>query len=1008
MAVTLVGPSGPKLVNYNVDRYFSGYLRNDPSSIFHGKYHDGILDGVIYTTEESYYLEPMQKYFKKTNRRSRSMLVAYRERDVIWLALNATATRIQADGSNISDRKPRVGEAVYMSDIHAQKYAHVPHQRRRRSWQLDKLYRVCELSVVVDHSFYRAPCGGSLAKTIDKISFAIRAADAYFRRVDFNFDTVADNIGFTIKDVLIYTKKNAPGYRLSESLDPNVVLDSFAHYNLSGSCLGVLFTHREFYKGVIGLAYTGSSTTLGAPGGLCYPRMQHSSGWKWLNSLLLTSRNYLLRIPWSTVALTLTHELGHSFGARHDTSAECLPGGRYGMYLMHSSATDFTKPNSYTFSPCSIRQMGPVVQNKGFCLKTYGTDESCGNYLHDEGEECDCGADQRQCNVFDRCCVPPSTNEPGCRIRHEAGHVCSPLSSPCCTGLCRVETEARVCLAATDCTRAAVCDAVSVECPEPVPLADGTLCAGGVRVCSGGQCVGSRCKLYGWVDCECAGVQDELCQLCCAARNTSGSDCKPAYRLSDTDTLVAPIYKNEADTCNQQSGFCTKTHACITVYPKDVDNVYDAIFQKSAKERMHDMLANYWFYGLLLLVLLFMCFALIRFVYYRDETASTIAYRSAKFTSLWLVMRSQTLTLAEQLRRTELIYDDLISNLKYEKPFGVLLNLFVIGQGQGYEWSYKGKTGPSSWTAHFPECGKKAQSPVDLITSDVVKKHIELKDSFLVSSYNILQGKCIMKNDGLHGHVKMAGGEWKVRGGVLTQNSYILEGFHFHWGENKKTGSEHFVDGRQFPLEMHLIHRLERKSATPKDAKDLAIFGVLFEESEIDNLAFKSVIDGLGRTKFKDEETQLDEFRLRHMLPYDMNTYYTYNGSLTTPPCTESVTWIVFKNPIKMSRDQLSAFRIRKALPENDSAAHSSSMSNNYRPLQPIGVRQIVSVSIAKMESNDPKEAGAAFTGSVVLVVVHPVVDSLNELRFTRQSRLESVLEVENDVMLVQVFPHVA
>ena len=59
--------------------------------------------------------------------------------------------------------------------------------------------------------------------------------------------------------------------------------------------------------------------------------------------------------------------------------------------------------------------------------------------------------------------------------------------------------------------------------------------------------------------------------------------------------------------------------------------------------------------------------------------------------------------------------------------------------------------GPSSWTAHFPECGKKAQSPVDLITSGVVKKHIELKDSFMVSSYNKMQGKCIMKNDGLHG-----------------------------------------------------------------------------------------------------------------------------------------------------------------------------------------------------------------------------------------------------------------
>ena len=672
MTITLVDHSGRRLVNYNTKRYVSGYLINDPSSIFHGTYHDGVLDGVIYTAFDSYYVEPMQKYFNtSTIRKDKQMLVVYREKDVVWFSPNATGG--QYDSSNKPFEESTSGRhggdyTINKRDgNNARVLRTVLRRRRDRLTKHPVKHRVCELSVVVDHFFYRFACGGSLARTIDRVTFAVRAADENFRRVDFNSDNVADDIGFVIKDVLIYTQGNTPGYRIGRSTDANEVLSNFAYYNFSSSCLGILFTHREFDKEILGLAFTASASAHGSPGGICYSKRHHvAGGWKSLNTLIVTSGNYLVHLPWRTVALTLSHELGHSFGSQHDGAQECLPGGIYGMYLMHPSATDYRKPNSYIFSPCSIRKMSPVVHNKGTCLKEYTSNAYCGNFLLEEGESCDCGVEQKQCTAFDRCCVPPTAHEPGCRIRHEQGYICSPLVSPCCTDLCRVEKEARVCHTETDCARAAVCDSISVGCPDPVPLADGTLCAGGVRVCSGGECVGSRCELYGWVDCECVGVQDELCQFCCASRNAS--DCHPAHKRSDMDDLMAPIYRNEADSCGNLSGFCTKAHVCVIAYPKDFDNVYDAIFQRSADEELQDLMENGWFYGVLVVALLVVCVVFAKVVFRRDEAAGVTACRSAKIVTLWFIIKSQEITLAEELRRIELLYDDAILVVSLEQP----------------------------------------------------------------------------------------------------------------------------------------------------------------------------------------------------------------------------------------------------------------------------------------------------------------------------------------------------
>ncbi|MRA94278.1 hypothetical protein GH868_30640, partial [Bacillus thuringiensis] len=82
----------------------------------------------------------------------------------------------------------------------------------------------------------------------------------------------------------------------------------------------------------------------------------------------------------------------------------------------------------------------------------------------------------------------------------------------------------------------------------------------------------------------------------------------------------------------------------------------------------------------------------------------------------------------------------------------------------------------------------------------------------------------------------------------FKNNSYVLKEFHFHWGEDKTRGSEHMINGEQFPLEMHLVHHLEQKSTTPNDVKKVAVLGVLFREGKEDNFLYKSVIGGLGRT----------------------------------------------------------------------------------------------------------------------------------------------------------------
>ena len=142
---------------------------------------------------------------------------------------------------------------------------------------------------------------------------------------------------------------------------------------------------------------------------------------------------------------------------------------------------------------------------------------------------------------------------------------------------------------------------------------------------------------------------------------------------------------------------------------------------------------------------------------------------------------------------------------------------------------------------------------------------------------------------------------------------YALEQFHFH------VPSEHTIDGKHSALEMHLVHQ--------KSDGALGVIGVMINSGQT-NQQFAPIWHELpleaGEERHLDENTVIEADNL---LPHKRN-YYRYDGSLTTPPCSEGVTWFVLQSPIEMSESQISAFEVI--------------FENNNRPVQSLNGREVL------------------------------------------------------------------
>ncbi|XP_057710097.1 carbonic anhydrase 7 [Corythoichthys intestinalis] len=253
-------------------------------------------------------------------------------------------------------------------------------------------------------------------------------------------------------------------------------------------------------------------------------------------------------------------------------------------------------------------------------------------------------------------------------------------------------------------------------------------------------------------------------------------------------------------------------------------------------------------------------------------------------------------------------------------------------------WGYGNENGPSVWHKHFPVALGNRQSPIDIMP------HQASYDPSL-QPIHLNYDHCSSIQISNNGHSVVVDFEDSddrsvVQGGPL-HNPYRLKQFHFHWGAKSCNGSEHTVGGHSFASELHLVHWNAVKYRTFGEAAEapdgLAVLSV-FLETGGEHRWLHKITDVLYMVKFKGSIMDFKSFNPKCLLPSSLH-YWTYLGSLTTPPLHESVIWIILKEPITVSERQLQKFRMLLFTEEDeDQGTH---MENNYRTPQPLKDREV-------------------------------------------------------------------
>jgi len=223
--------------------------------------------------------------------------------------------------------------------------------------------------------------------------------------------------------------------------------------------------------------------------------------------------------------------------------------------------------------------------------------------------------------------------------------------------------------------------------------------------------------------------------------------------------------------------------------------------------------------------------------------------------------------------------------------------------GVHMKWGYKGDIGPDRWGDLSPEfklCKTgKSQSPIDI--RETKKSRLpEIDFHYADTRLNVV-------NNGHTIQVNYDPGSYIVYDGRKCE---LLQ-FHFH------TPSEHLFNGQAYPMEVHLVHKCEDGG--------LLVIGVMMDEGAEHEL-IRKVWEVMPS---QEGEVTKEDVKVNAMdlLPAARG-YYTYSGSLTTPPCTEGVKWIMMKEKIEVSKEQIEKFK--------------SLYDVNARPVQPLNERVVL------------------------------------------------------------------
>ncbi|KAL6084468.1 hypothetical protein STEG23_031145 [Scotinomys teguina] len=295
---------------------------------------------------------------------------------------------------------------------------------------------------------------------------------------------------------------------------------------------------------------------------------------------------------------------------------------------------------------------------------------------------------------------------------------------------------------------------------------------------------------------------------------------------------------------------------------------------------------------------------------------------------------------------------------------------------EGVEWGYEEGV---EWGLVFPDANGEYQSPINL-NSREARYDPSLLDVRLSPNYVVCRD-CEVTNDG-HTIQVILKSKSVLSGGPLPQgHEFELYEVRFHWGRENQRGSEHTVNFKAFPMEggredagrafyMLSKHSVAQLTSLPDDKSwivnklhlihwNSTLFGsideavgkphgiaiiALFVQIGKEHVGLKAVTEILQDIQYKGKSKTIPCFNPNTLLPDPLlRDYWVYEGSLTIPPCSEGVTWILFRYPLTISQLQIEEFRRLRTHVKGAELVEGCDgiLGDNFRPTQPLSDRVI-------------------------------------------------------------------